>query len=108
MSAEDTKSVLDHHTEMLDAGDLEGLMADYTEDSVFISNLGGVVKGIAGIRAIFEMTKDGMPGFEAGGEHVEGEIAYVWWKAQGIAFGTDTFVVRDGKIATQTVALHLG
>ena len=30
------------------------------------------------------------------------------WKAEGIPFGTDTFVVRDGRIVTQTVALHFG
>jgi ketosteroid isomerase-like protein len=108
MSTEDTKAILDHHSEALDAGDVDDLMSDYTEDSVFISNLGGVVKGLDAIRGVFEMTKDGLPDFEALGEHVEGDVGYVWWKASGIAFGTDTFVIRDGKIATQTVALHLG
>jgi hypothetical protein len=36
---------------------------------------------------------------------VEGEIAYITWHTDQIAFGTDTFVVRDGKIVAQTVAM---
>jgi ketosteroid isomerase-like protein len=106
MSTEDTKAVLDHHSETLAAGDLDGLMDDYTEDSVFISNLGGVAKGLDAIRANFAALTDGLPGHEPLGEHVDGDIAYVWWKADGIAFGTDTFLVQDGKIVTQTVGLH--
>jgi hypothetical protein len=31
----------------------------------------------------------------------------VTWTADGIAFGTDTLVVRDGKIVAQTVAIVL-
>jgi hypothetical protein len=37
---------------------------------------------------------------------VEGDVGYIVWHAscadQDIVIGTDTFVVRDGKIATQT------
>jgi uncharacterized protein (TIGR02246 family) len=106
VSTEATKAVLDHHMEALDAGDLDGVMDDYTEDSVFISNLGGVVKGLEGIRAVFSMSVGAMAGFEAGVEHVDGDIAFVTWKAEGINLGTDTFVVRDGKIAAQTVVLQ--
>ena len=108
MPTDETKAVLDHHTAVLEAGDLDGIMEDYTEDSVFISNLGGVVKGLDGIRAVFAMSAGNMPGVEFGVEHVDGEIAFVTWKAEGIPLGTDTFVVRDGKIAAQTVVLHFG
>jgi ketosteroid isomerase-like protein len=90
----------------LESGDLDDVMADYTEDSVFISNLGGVIKGLEAIRGVFSMSVGAMAGFEAGVEHVDGEIAFVTWKAEGIALGTDTFVVRDGKVAAQTVVLH--
>jgi ketosteroid isomerase-like protein len=108
MSTEDTKAILDHHSATLDAGDVDGLMEDYTEDSVFINNLLGVVRGLDGIRGVFAATAGAMPGFELLGEHVDDDTAFIWWKAEGIAFGTDTFVVRDGKILTQTVGLHLG
>jgi ketosteroid isomerase-like protein len=108
MSTEATKAILDHHQAALDAGDVDDLMSDYTEDSVFVTNLGGVVKGLDGIRAIFGATAGGMAGFELLGEHVDGDVAYIWWKAENIPAGTDTFVVRDGKIAAQTVYLQLG
>lgn len=106
MPTDETKAVLDHHMAALDRDDLDDVMSDYTEDSVFISNLGGVIKGLEAIRGVFAMTSGGMAGFEAGVEHVDGEIGFVTWKADGIALGTDTFVVRDGKIAAQTVVLH--
>lgn len=106
MPTAETKAVLDHHMAALDSGDLDDIMSDYTEDSVFISNLGGVIKGLEAIRGVFAMSAGGMAGFEAGVEHVDGEIGFVTWTAEGIALGTDTFVVRDGKVAAQTVVLH--
>jgi ketosteroid isomerase-like protein len=108
MSTEDTKAVLDHHQAMLDASDLDGLMEDYAEDSLFVTNLTGEARGLDAIRAVFAGLGGAMPGFELLGETVEGDVAYIYWKADGFAFGTDTFVVRDGKIATQTVGLALG
>lgn len=106
MPTDETKVVLDHHMAALEAGDLDDIMADYTEDSVFISNLGGVVTGLEALRGVFAMTAGNMPAVEFVVEHVEGEMAFVVWKAEGIPLGTDTFVVRDGKIAAQTVVLQ--
>jgi ketosteroid isomerase-like protein len=38
---------------------------------------------------------------------VEGDLAYITWSAgREIPFGTDTFVVRDGKIVSQTFAMY--
>ncbi len=108
MPTDETKAVLDHHNATLEAGDVDGIMEDYTEDSVFISNLGGVAKGLEAIRGVFAMSAGKMPDVEFGVEHVDGEIAFVTWKAEGIPLGTDTFVVRDGKIVAQTVVLHFG
>jgi ketosteroid isomerase-like protein len=108
MSTEATKAILDHHQAMLDAGDLDGVMEDYTEDSLFVTNLTGEARGLDAIRAVFAGLGGAMPGFELKGETVEGDVAYIFWTADGFAFGTDTFVVRDGKIATQTVGLALG
>jgi hypothetical protein len=106
VSAEKTRAVVEHHAAALMAGDLDGVMEDYTEDSVVITNLGGVVRGLDALRAAFGAVSE-FPGFEQTCEHVEGECAYVTWKMTGVAFGTDTFVVRDGKIALQTAAVHL-
>ena len=101
MSSEKTRAVLDHHLAALLVGDLDGLMEDYTDDSVFVSNLGGVVKGSDSIRSMFAAGAD-MSGWEQLMAHVEGEAAFITWKVEGVVTGTDTFVVRDGKIALQT------
>jgi len=108
VSTEQTKAVYDHHMEALAAGDVDGVLDDYTEDSVFVSNAGGVLKGLDALRGVFEMAAGAMGDLEILAEHVDGEIAYVAWKSGAIPFGTDTLVVRDGKIAAQTVALHFG
>ena len=75
MPTDVTKAVLDHHTATLDAGDVDGLMEDYTEDSVFISNLGrrgpGPRRHPRGLRRHL----GGDPGFEAWVEHVDGDSA---------------------------------
>lgn len=112
MSTEQTKAMMDHHSEALaaevmDDAALDEIAADYHDDAVFISNLGGVVSGVAGIRAIFASAGN-LPGFEQTSHHVDGDVGYTTWKADGIPFGTDTFLLRDGKIAVQTVALHFG
>ena len=47
-------------------------------------------------------------GFEVTATAVEGDVAVVTWRSASVPFGTDTFVLRDGRIAIQTVAMHLG
>jgi len=38
---------------------------------------------------------------------VEGDLAYITWSAgRGLPLGTDTFLVRDGKIVWQTAAMY--
>ena len=39
--------------------------------------------------------------------HVEGDYVLVMWKSDQVRLGTDTFVVRDGKIVLQTAAVEL-
>jgi ketosteroid isomerase-like protein len=108
VSTEQTKAVYDHHMAALAGGDVDDVMTDYTEDSLFISNAGGVMKGLDALRGVFEMAAGAMGDLEILAEHVEDDTAFVAWKSGAIPFGTDTFVVRDGKIAVQTVALHFG
>ena len=55
-AAEEDRSaaaVLDHHVHAFAAGDLDAMLADYTEDSVFITPQ-GVLTGPAEIRPLFE------------------------------------------------------
>jgi len=101
MSSDNTQAIVDHHSKALLAGDIDGVMEDYTDASVLITNLGGVVKGRDALRAAFEAA-GAFSGFEETSAHVEGDLAYVTWKMTGISLGTDTFVVSNGKIVMQT------
>ena len=41
-------------------------------------------------------------------QEIQGEIAYIVWKAEPfIPLATDTFLVRDDKIITQTFAAYM-
>jgi ketosteroid isomerase-like protein len=108
MSTETTRAVVARHLSALGGGTIDDVMADYADDAIMVSNLGGVTRGAEALRAIFSHTPaDLMADMEMTAEHYDGEIGYVAWKTPRIAMGSDTFVVRDGKITAQTVALHL-
>ena len=86
-------------------------MADYTAESRFFTP-DGLLRGSEATRRFFvrafeEFAKPGMS-FEMLRQEVDGDTAYIVWKAEtaDIRFelGTDTFVVRNGKILTQTFA----
>jgi len=104
MSTDETRTVVDRHMAALQSGDIDRVMEDYTDESVFIINLGGVFTGRDAIRPFFEASA-GMPGFAETSAFAEGDTYLVTWTADGIGFGSDTIVVRDGKIAVQTVVV---
>jgi ketosteroid isomerase-like protein len=107
-----TDQVLNHHLQALGNGNLDELLDDYVEDSVVITP-DGTIKGLRGIRATFEgflsaLFKPGTYDLAFDARHVDGEAAYILWHARcasaDIALGTDTFIVKDGKILIQTFA----
>jgi ketosteroid isomerase-like protein len=111
----DTAQVLSHHLKALGSGNLVEVLDDYVEDSVLVTP-DATIKGLRGIRAVFEGFLSGL--FEPGtyelvmeARRVEGEVAYIVWHAKcasaDILFGTDTFIVKDGKIAVQTFAAKI-
>jgi len=106
MTADETRAVVERHMAALQSGDVDRVMEDYTDESVFIINLGGVFTGKEAIRPFFEASA-GMPGFTETAAYAEGDAYYVTWTADGIALGSDTIVVRDGKIVLQTVVVAL-
>ena len=108
----DTAQVLSHHLRALGAGQLDEVLNDYIEDSVLITPK-GPIKGLHGIRAAFEgflsgLFKPGTYELALDARHVDGQVAYIVWHAKcasaDIALGTDTFIVKDGKILVQTFA----
>ena len=106
-SSDETRAVVEHHMAALQAGDIDTVMEDYTDESVFIINLGGVFTGRDAIRPVLRGRRAPCPGSPRPPPTPQGDTFYVTWTADGIAFGTDTLVVRDGKIAVQTVAVVL-
>jgi ketosteroid isomerase-like protein len=106
MSTDDTRAVVQRHLDALQAGDIDRVMEDYTDESVFIVNLGGAVVGRDAIRPFMEAS-GGMAGFVETGSFAEGEAYLVTWTADGVRFGSDTLVVRDGSIVLQTVVVEL-
>ena len=106
-----TEEVLNKHLTAFGAGDVDALMEDYSEDSVIILQ-SGALEGPDAIRALFEalvaeFSKPGMT-FSLDATHISGEVAFIVWHAETAdnvyEYATDTFVIEDGKIQTQTVA----
>ena len=106
-----TRDVLVHHLERMGELDLAGTMADYNEDSTLFTP-DGVLRGSAALRRFFaellgEFAKPGTS-YEILRQEVSGDIAYIVWRAETadnrFEIATDTFVIRNGKIETQTFA----
>ena len=104
-----TKDVLDHHLKCFGEGDLEGILSDYARSAVMFT-ADGPLKGADAIRPLFQaiVAEFGKPGatFTVKQQFVEGDYAYILWSAETAdnvyELGTDTFVVRDGKIMAQS------
>lgn len=103
-----TESVIKHHIQALAEGDLDEIMADYSENSVFLTN-DNVIEGLDGIRAVFAgAIANG--GFTVNMQHelYHNDAAYITWNVPGvISLGTDTFIVKDDSIVLQTNALMM-
>jgi ketosteroid isomerase-like protein len=105
-----TAEVWQHHIDTWVARDLDGLLDDYAEESVMIVN-NRVFVGKSEIRAVFRQL---FSIFDRATKHVidpaivRGEIVYITWSVtvDGAEHpvGTDTFVIRGGKILYQTIA----
>ena len=106
-----TDAVLDHHLQSLGSEDVSAVIADYTGDSVLLT-ANGPIKGIKLLDDFFHGFLSAMPQFMAGfrilRQEVIGEIAYIVWESPKYSpLGTDTFLIRDGNILTQTSAAHM-
>jgi ketosteroid isomerase-like protein len=106
-----TEAVLQHHVQALLSRDVNAIMQDYTEDSVFFTPQ-GTAKGLEGIRAAFGgLMKMFPPEVSANLKHVKqeinGEYAYmIWTMLPAVKFGSDTFHVHNGKIKMQSAVMQ--
>ena len=104
-----TKDVVDHHLKCFGERDLTGILFDYAPGAVLFTP-DGPLRGADAIRPLFQalIAQFGKPGttFRMKQQFAEGDCAYILWTAETAdnlcEVGTDTFVVRDGKIVTQS------
>ena len=106
-----TRSVIENHLKCFGEGDVEGILSDYEPDAVLFTP-GALLRGVEAIRPLFEamVAEFRKPGaaFRLSQMAVDGEHGYIVWIAETAdnvyELGTDTFVVRGGKIAAQSFA----
>lgn len=102
------EEVFAHHAQALGAGDLDGIVADYSDDAVFITP-SGTKRGKAGVREAFVQLLADVPDaqWSLPTRIHEGDVLFLEWTAVSAATrvddGIDTFVFRDGEIRAQTV-----
>lgn len=103
-----TAQILDHHQKCFANRDLDGLLADYSEDAVFFGP-DGALQGPEAMRPIFqklfaEFSKPGVS-FTRRQLLVEGEYAHTVWSAETAdnlyEFASDTFVIQKDRIRFQ-------
>ena len=104
-----TKDVLDNHLNAFGKGALASILSDYAPEAVMFTR-DGLLKGAEAMRPLFEalIEEFGKPGarFTLERQSIQGDYAYIVWTAETAdnvyEVATDTFVVRDGKIAAQS------
>jgi ketosteroid isomerase-like protein len=106
------EEVFQHHAQALGAGDLEEIVADYTDDAVFISPAGSR-HGKDGVRQAFMQLLGDVPdaSWDLKTLTYEGDVLFLERAADAAATrvedGIDTFIFTDGMIRTQTVRYTL-
>lgn len=106
-----TKAVLEHHWRSFQENDLEGTMADYSEESILITP-DKIYKGLKEIRGNFESAFAAFPKqstiMQLNKSVVQHDVGYIIWEATSptvkLTYGIDTFIIRNGKIIRQTYA----
>ena len=105
------QAVVNHHLERFFARDMQGVVADYAPHAVMIVPT-GVLRGVHEIRSLFQglIAEFAKPGatFDLQQQEIDGDVAYIRWVAETADntydLGTDTFLVKHGKIVVQTFA----
>jgi len=125
-TADSAQVILDRHVAAMKAGDLAAVMADYADDALVIApngiapgqtNVAGfnVFDGKDNISKLFAVltNKDnaaGMASMTTNYEYKSGDVALMHWvqfkgTPQEVS-GTDVWIIRNGKIITQSVLVN--
>ncbi|MHB8191169.1 MAG: nuclear transport factor 2 family protein [Ferrimicrobium sp.] len=112
MTIRTPKEVFAHHGQALGAGDIDGIVSDYSDDALFITPA-GVKHGKEGVREGFVQLLADLPNakWDLPTQIYADDVLLLEWKAEASATrvedGIDTFVFRDGLIRVQTVRYTL-
>lgn len=108
----DTEAVVQTHLEaFIRQQGVDAIVRDYHDDASFLSEA-RTYHGKREIREFFKaflasLPEGAIPRFSLRTLRVDGEVAYITWSiGDDVPLGTDTFVVRNGKIISQTFAMH--
>jgi hypothetical protein len=103
------EEVFAHHGSTLGAGDIPGILEDYSDDALLIVQR-QIYRGKDGARRVFTQMLDEVPQAEWGLSTVFADnVLYLEWSAvaagagRRVDDGIDTFVFEDGQIRVQTV-----
>jgi ketosteroid isomerase-like protein len=110
--AASTQQVLEHHLQAFGTGDLDAILEDFADGAIIIAP-DGVLRSREEWSGFFSalFAEFGKPGtsFSMDQQVVDGEIAFIRWSAETADntydLGTDTLLIRDGKIVAQTFAV---
>ena len=100
------------HFEAIASGDINRLLADYSEDATILTGQ-GALEGRPGVQAFYTNALQSLPGaqFSITDAMYSSDAALVHWTAQSgagrIDDGVDTFVFQDGEIRLHTVHFTL-
>lgn len=107
-----TEAVVRNHLQsFIERRGVAAIVADYDEDARFHSE-DRVYRGKHEIREFFAafiaaLPTDAIERFALRTLRIEGKLAYITWSAgAAIPLGTDTFIVDNGKIVSQTFAMY--
>ncbi len=110
----ETTEILDRQNLYFVKGDVDELMKDFSEQAMLFTP-DGVLEGIDSIKKFYtDVTTNVLPpgsDFKISRQEVRGQTAYIVWSAESknyrFPLGTDTFVMKDGKIIAQTFAAKI-
>jgi ketosteroid isomerase-like protein len=106
------QEIFQHHAGALGAGDIDEIVADFTDDAVFITPA-GALRGKTGVREGYAALLNDLPNAEwdVPTQIFEGDVLFLGWsavsKSTRAVDGADTFVFSDDGIRVQTVRYTL-
>lgn len=107
-----TESVVRHHLQaFLQQQGVAAIVSDYDDDARFLTEA-AIHRGKREIQGFFTAFLAALPPgaldrFTLTSLRVAGNVAYITWRVgDDIPLGTDTFVVENGKLVSQTFAMY--